>query len=63
MKKKIETLIKNKPSKDAIFDSIEISDDFWRLDYEQQKNLSEKQQKERVKEKVNYELKVLPFSI
>ena len=59
----IEELLSSKPSKEAIFNSITISDSFWKNSYKRQIDLEKKQQTERNKLKPNYELYNLKFNI
>lgn len=59
----IEELLSSKPSKEVIFNSVTISDSFWKNSCKQQIDLEKKQQTERNKLKPNYELYNLKFNI
>lgn len=63
MNNKIKDLLKNKPSKEQIFNSVIIDSSYFEKSCKQQVELTKEQEKERNKLKPTLELKEMKFDI
>jgi hypothetical protein len=63
MNNKIKDLLKNKPSKEQIFNSVIIDNSYFEKSCKQQVELTKEQEKERNKLKPTLELKKMKFDI
>ena len=63
MNNKIKDLLKNKPSKEQIFNSVIIDNSYFEKSCKQQVELTKEQEKERNKLKSTLELKETKFDI
>lgn len=63
MNDKIKDLLKNKPSKEQIFNSVIIDNSYLEKSCKQQVELAKEQEKERNKLKLTLELKEMKFDI
>ncbi len=63
MNKKIEEILKSKPSTETIMNSVKIKKNFWKNSIKEQKNLLEKQKIENDKLKPSLELYKIEFTL
>lgn len=63
MLKKVEDILKSKPTKEQVFNSVIIDKSYWKKSCKQQIELIKKQEKERSKLKPTNELYNIRFNI
>ena len=63
MNNKIQTLLNNKPTKEQIFNSVVLSENYWKDSCKNQMELYDKQKKENEKLKPTYDMLYKEFNI